>query len=363
MRLLFSIFLFLSYFTGFSTSSGPNNPSSSGINNSVGTINWNNTFDIVSSNNVRATTDLMSNGDISYYLIATDFNFSLPNSTINGIVVEIEKRDGGGSGNIKDNMVKIVKGGIITGNNNSSGGNWSSVDTYSSYGSNSDLWGTTWTYTDINSSNFGIAISIKKNGAGTNDGEVDNVRITIYYTTTLPVELLYFNGEKENEDKIKLSWSTVSEINNDYFSIEKSYNGLEFQKIVDVKGKGNNNLISNYDFIDTEVIENLLYYRLKQTDFDGKYKYYPTIIVNLNLKDDNLEFKIISDNKVLIHNRDSYNKIIIVVYTVLGEEKFSEIITDKNQNLIDLSNNLNPGIYLVIASSDDGFYMKKIIIQ
>ena len=92
------------------------------------------------------------------------------------------------------------------------------------------------------------------------------------YTSILPVELLSFNGVKEKGGNV-LSWSTASEINNDHFELERSYDGNSFESIYSVEGKGSYNGISNYAFYDNTFEKGVIYYRLKQVDNDGTTTY------------------------------------------------------------------------------------------
>jgi len=87
-------------------------------------------------------------------------------------------------------------------------------------------------------------------------------------TTPLPVELVEFKGKYYNTG-IKLMWSTVSEINNDYFDILKSFDGINYFKLISVKGKGTTNTLNNYEYVDYNVCDTLVYYKLKQVDYDG----------------------------------------------------------------------------------------------
>ncbi len=86
--------------------------------------------------------------------------------------------------------------------------------------------------------------------------------------TTLPVELVTFTAESFNLG-IEVSWSTATEINNDYFSLQKSYDGVEFTEIGQVLGNGNSTDLNSYTFIDKEMREGLQYYQLIQYDYDG----------------------------------------------------------------------------------------------
>lgn len=88
----------------------------------------------------------------------------------------------------------------------------------------------------------------------------------------LPVTWLSFTGKQINQ-YVYLFWETVTEINNDYFTIERSVNGMDFEAIGVIPGSGNSNLTVAYDFYDERPIIGLSYYRIKQTDSDGKNDY------------------------------------------------------------------------------------------
>lgn len=320
---------------------GPLSPSSNATNTSIGTISWNFGIDSYSSNDVRAYSGAMSSGDESYYLVLTDFGFSIP-STVNvdGIFVEIEKRDNG-SGNIKDKSIMIVKGGSIVGAEHAAGGNWSSSDVYKTYGGATDLWGTTWAYSDINALDFGIAISCQKAGPSTNQGEIDHVRITIYYSSPLPVELLSFYASPA-ENTIELRWETASETNNDYFIVERSQNGSDFQKIDTVKGAGNSSLYKTYYVIDNKPNDGINYYRLTQVDFDGRSKTFEIVLCNLSSED---------------------SEILMTTYDVSGKLFFSGK-TNYSKIMELLSNYRLPlGTYVIVATRPNVTYStKKVII-
>lgn len=95
-------------------------------------------------------------------------------------------------------------------------------------------------------------------------------------TPILPVDLIQFNGDYYNAG-IKVYWSTASEINNDYFDLLKSFDGINYFKLATIRGKGNSNSISNYEYIDYEVCDTIVYYKLKQVDYDGIYEEYDPI--------------------------------------------------------------------------------------
>lgn len=121
-------------------------------------------------------------------LTVSDFGFTIPSgAVIDGIVLEVEKKRtaGGSSGIVEDNGLQIMKDGVLTGPNKSQYGiDWPLTDTYVTYGSSTDLWGTTWTPADINASNFGVSLaSISYVCGATITTRIDHVRITVYYST------------------------------------------------------------------------------------------------------------------------------------------------------------------------------------
>ena len=96
----------------------------------------------------------------------------------------------------------------------------------------------------------------------------------------LPIELIDFNAF-ENDGIIYIDWATVSEINNDYFTIERSKDGSDFEFIDEVLGAGTSNELRTYGILDEDPYYGISYYRLKQTDFDGKFEYSDLVSVNV----------------------------------------------------------------------------------
>lgn len=162
-------------------SSGPNSPATVVGDTSIGSTAWSSTGNVTASDDSRARANGAS--IVTHYIKATNFSFSIPSgATIDGIVVEAEVSEL--FGDMYDNAVRIVKGGAIGSTDKASGTAWTGTDTYLSHGGASDLWGETWTDSDINSSNFGMAISAKNNAPVVGTANVDHVRITVYYTTS-----------------------------------------------------------------------------------------------------------------------------------------------------------------------------------
>ncbi len=156
-------------------SSGPRSGSTF-VNEVYGDRVWNNPGNAAASDNAYATPSDLT--ELTDYLKATDFGFSISaGATIDGIVAEIEKKDD--CTDVHDTVVQLVKGGTITGNNKASGAVWSATDTYTTYGGSSDLWGLTFSTTDINATTFGMAFVAAPQACNIT---VDHMRITVYYT-------------------------------------------------------------------------------------------------------------------------------------------------------------------------------------
>jgi len=148
---------------------------------------WSSPTAVYSSDDSRALT-FLGGSESSQQLQATDFNFSIPaGATIDGIEVSIERSQDTLPQDIEDSLVQLIKGGTPSGNNKADTVTaWPTTDATATYGSSSDLWGLSLTPTDINASNFGIAISAYNDrdpGLGVN-GRIDHTTITVYYTET-----------------------------------------------------------------------------------------------------------------------------------------------------------------------------------
>ena len=88
----------------------------------------------------------------------------------------------------------------------------------------------------------------------------------------LPIDLLSFDVIKQNKS-VHIKWITVSEVNNDYFEIQKSTDTKNWQVLKKIYGKGNMNTQNIYEYTDKYPLPGQSYYRLRQTDFDGDFKY------------------------------------------------------------------------------------------
>jgi len=179
-----------------------------------------------------------------------------------------------------------------------------------------------------------------------------------------PVELISFNALKQNKS-VMLEWQTASELNNDYFDIERSLDNRQWSSIGKLKGNGTTNTLINYQFTDALALLNKtknLYYRLRQIDYDGKSNLSDVRVLNINESEN--EIYVYPNPSIDFINLDLTNsdtkissiKILNVQGQIISEQK---ILNQINQIS---TSNLSEGIYLLQMISDNGVLIKKIII-
>jgi predicted SpoU family rRNA methylase len=171
---------------------------------------------------------------------------------------------------------------------------------------------------------------------------------------TLPVKLLSFNATLANE-KVNCAWETASEINNDYFTIERSKDGRSFEAFGNVKGQGNSNRNIRYSYTDNNPFSGISYYRLKQTDFDGKYAYSSikkvgsteklATEISLYYENENPIVKINSLNESIV-NMELINLNGIKLFT-------NEQPIIKGENTFAIDGNTTKGLYLLKVQVED----------
>ena len=162
----------------------------------------------------------------------------------------------------------------------------------------------------------------------------------------LPVTLLSFTAEVE-EKGIQTEWVTQSEINNDYFTLEKSKNAEDFVEVAELKGAGTQNSVSNYTYFDTDPYFGTSYYRLKQTDFDGTYTYSSVVPVTFNKEQKTKVY--FTEGLVVEMNTKHEVPASVIVFDATGRKVFSNSYTvPKGMSKKKFTNQqLSQGIYFV----------------
>jgi len=342
--------------------------------NITGSNNWDNKENALGAPDGNCATNYGQNQD-GYW---QDFGFTIPEgSTINGITVSYERYyyddppvDGVSP---KINIGKADNDISATGffdtdphfGNNDDCGDIVLV----SFGGPTELWNETWTAGELNASSFGIRLF---NDDGHEIGwGFDCIGITVTFTAPLPVKLLNFTAELITKDGVYISWTTATEINNDYFTIEKSMDGIDINELNIVAGAGNSTNILNYFIADKNPYEGTSYYRLRQTDYDGKTETFPWVTINnTNVRDLSLDVIMNPTTRENIHLNISGQKgdeVLVVLRDFSGKEYCSKVITLNNSSntliAIDNYQSILPGIYIVVASCSNDLDTKKLIIR
>jgi hypothetical protein len=178
---------------------------------------------------------------------------------------------------------------------------------------------------------------------------VNNCPYSAAPSAPLPIELLSFTAEC-NSDNIELNWSTASETNNNYYSIEHSLDGIAWYIISTYPSQGNSRDVLHYSFIDRNNNFENSYYRLKQTDFDGDYDYSKIIVVKNCDKD-------LSSNKLVVFPNPA-NKFLNVSINFPEDQIRSISIHNLVGELIYFSDSYLSKIEF--GEELDGFYMIQI---
>jgi hypothetical protein len=157
-----------------------------------------------------------------------------------------------------------------------------------------------------------------------------------------------------------LKWSTATERNNDYFSIEHSLDGINWKLLTIVAGAGNSNELINYSFSPSGIKEDVSYCRLKQTDFNGQFNYSEIIVVN-NCGDNVSELAIFpnpaNETLNLSFSGDKSEIVSMSIYNIFGEMIY---FSNTYQSKILLDNNYN-GIYFLHLNLDSQNIIKKFV--
>lgn len=187
----------------------------------------------------------------------------------------------------------------------------------------------------------------------------------------LPIELVTFTGVALGPSGNQLNWVTASETGNDYFTLQHSVDGNTFIDLGDVDGAGTSSVQHSYEFIDEIPFPGLTYYRLVQTDFDEtkSYSYVITVDNNMNPSAALLLYPNPTlDGQFQISLESSLigKEVLVVVYDAEGREHYSKVILAGTAGgaitVFDPSERLSPGVYMVMATSQQKIYHQKLVV-
>jgi hypothetical protein len=184
----------------------------------------------------------------------------------------------------------------------------------------------------------------------------------------LPVSLSAFDALLNDEGKVDVSWTTMSEQDNDFFSVQRTADGDTFEEVEEVPSAGNSIVRIDYSVTDEDPLFGTSYYRLMQQDYDGMQTYSDMVAVNNNFIANLTSFSLFYEGNQTINLRYTlggeaqYN---VSVYDISGKIIYSDVLnlaagTDNTQlNITDLSK----GLYFINLSSGQELYSQKIVVH
>ncbi|MEM7297787.1 MAG: T9SS type A sorting domain-containing protein, partial [Bacteroidota bacterium] len=179
----------------------------------------------------------------------------------------------------------------------------------------------------------------------------------------LPVELIDFKGEIDETGRVRLEWATASEINSDYFQVEKKVGEEEeFEAIGSLKSSGNSTSRIDYEFTEVSNTTAPLYYRLKMVDFDGTYDYSKTIILIPSFTSKELTlYPNPSRESITLQGVDPIYIREVRFYDMMGRHKKSLNQFDSNQWSVE---DLVSGHYILHVEMLDGkLFRGEIVVE
>ncbi|MBC6606217.1 T9SS type A sorting domain-containing protein [Hymenobacter sp. BT188] len=178
--------------------------------------------------------------------------------------------------------------------------------------------------------------------------------------SVLPVTLTRFVGQwAAGGAAVNLKWATATEIDNDYFAVERSADGVNFEKIAQVKGAGNSSMVRNYAHTDASPLMSSSYYRLRQVDYDGKATYSP--IISLGVPQSSIDWLIgtSSPRHFTIQSQLDANSRFAVL-DVTGRPVFSQAVSRENADVVIPS--LPTGVYLFRLTTKQGRFTVRQVV-
>jgi hypothetical protein len=273
-----------------------------------------------SANGKSAEVKLKGNEN-SESILLSDFGIDLPNnSRIGSIVVNIT--------GLASESEKIIMEGLTLMNqtNNDSysqlagtyrlqrqGSMWATVPTMHSFGGSVvGTWGTAISQQQVEAESFGIALVIRNNSSANKQitAEIDEISLTITYDVQapLPVNFVSFKGYKTMTGN-ELVWKVAEQVNVKGYDVERSSDGIQFSKIGYVAASENQD---SYTFTDIQPTPGTVYYRIKNVDNDGAYKYSTVVAIKNGAASIVLKaFPIPAQNQVTLQHNEAGNSAII----------------------------------------------------
>lgn len=200
-----------------------------------------------------------------------------------------------------------------------------------------------------------------RGNAGITSGNGANGQVIITASANvLPVELTSFVA-KTKDDMVALNWETASELNNDYFQIEHSRNGVEFLPVGKVRGEGTTSETVQYEFMHRQPLTGTNYYRLKQVDYDGAFEYSDVVVAEVGQRGGDVQvYPNPASDRASIVLRERPEQVKFSFTNLLGQAFDLQPSPSNGGWDIDLST-VPAGIYILRMDYDGQSVTKRIV--
>lgn len=188
--------------------------------------------------------------------------------------------------------------------------------------------------------------------------------------TPLPITLLSYNAVCNGDGKVTVNWATASEVNNDFFEVQRSVDGTNYATIAVIDGAGSSNTVVQYSYVDNTPNASGTYYRLNQVDFNGANESFTPDYANCATNVANSSVGIYpnpADQQVNVSiNLASRDQGAVVVYNSVGQLISNEYhVFDKGMTVLPVSiNNLAQGQYFIqIKLQNTQLPVQKLVVS
>ncbi|HEX4371906.1 MAG TPA: T9SS type A sorting domain-containing protein [Puia sp.] len=351
------------------TAAGPSNGNSFGNDATTGSFTWSNTANAKTSNSQYASAGIFLSALSSInsqYLTAENFGFNIPSTaSICGIQVSVQHVASGITnifgitlGAISDNSVRIVRNGVISGSEHKISTAWTGTNSTVTYGSSSDNWGiTNWLASDIDTSNFGVAISANLSAlvGVTLGANIDYISITVSYLGpgVLSLSLQNFIVSKKQNTSF-ISWTV--QLQNDFsgFVIQRSNDEISWQNISEISSVSEK---TQYSYTDEYPLNGMNYYRLQLQNKNGTVDY--SYIQSVDQQNENYLSVYPNPTSSYLNIQSKNNMHSITIKDLQGRMLKSFNTNNSSENISINVSGLAPGLYLLQVDKSVYKFLKK----
>lgn len=233
--------------------------------------------------------------------------------------------------------------------------------------------GATITCSGSNGIDLCSSAGVEPSSLVSSSGFIDSSCVTIcgepLFSISLPITLVSFEATPGEDGAVVLNWTTQIEINNEYFELERSLDGENFETVQVIKGAGNSNVITKYSTIDNPATSQTVYYRLRQTDYDGTSTY--SQLVSVQTTAVKLDFDVSPNPSNGIFSVRMTNsgaeQITINIYNTIGQKVYFEQVSAEPglplKHTINVASELPLGNYYLTIDAGNEQIMKQLIVQ